>query len=496
MRMTSGLINHTSNNVNANNSNNGSFISTSTPLITPNGKRRGRKPGLNSTVAQRSAANARERSRMRVLSGAFVELKGALPWVPKDTKLSKLDTLKLAAGYIAYLRRILDTSESSTTNSSPPPSVPNIETVEESGLIRNASALKLLHNEACFQFTSKVCENTLPETIKLFNLVTNGNNNNLKKPRVEEHSKYGDKNERSEGEGEGRNGESSNQVHCQRQQYTHSDHCTPSYPQRSHFPNEPYRQSQPHHPYTMDRINFRQSTISALSPLSLPPPSQLPISLTQPTTDIQFPINRSLNDCCINPENNNDTIYYVGCVNSGALTTKDNTTVVYPELYSNQYGFSASLSCYLDNFYGKDHSAITNETIYFNDSDSLDDNGIHSLAHNTNEKSREGINLLKLKNNFYPKLTHLIKPPVELLTSDANVSNEILSTSKTMGENDSYFHTMYTEYQKTDLDLSLSSSSSIETSALEINDECMFTVKSNPHPTNLHLSRKINNEIS
>ncbi|KAA3682137.1 uncharacterized protein DEA37_0006752 [Paragonimus westermani] len=50
---------------------------------------------------------------MRVLSGAFVELKGALPWVPKDTKLSKLDTLKLAAGYIAYLRRILDTSSDS-----------------------------------------------------------------------------------------------------------------------------------------------------------------------------------------------------------------------------------------------------------------------------------------------------------------------------------------------------------------------------------------------
>lgn len=85
-------------------------------LLTPNGKRRGRKPGLNSTVAQRSAANARERSRMRVLSGAFVELKGALPWVPKDTKLSKLDTLKLASGYIAYLKRILDHTPSNHYN--------------------------------------------------------------------------------------------------------------------------------------------------------------------------------------------------------------------------------------------------------------------------------------------------------------------------------------------------------------------------------------------
>lgn len=55
----------------------------------------------------RSAANARERSRMRVLSKAFSRLKTTLPWVPADTKLSKLDTLRLAACYIAHLRDIL-----------------------------------------------------------------------------------------------------------------------------------------------------------------------------------------------------------------------------------------------------------------------------------------------------------------------------------------------------------------------------------------------------
>ncbi|BHF76571.1 hypothetical protein SprV_0501966900 [Sparganum proliferum] len=80
----------------------------------PTGRRRGRKPGLNSSLVQRNAANARERSRMRVLSSAFVELKGVLPWVPKDTKLSKLDTLKLAAGYIAYLKQVLDAPPSAT----------------------------------------------------------------------------------------------------------------------------------------------------------------------------------------------------------------------------------------------------------------------------------------------------------------------------------------------------------------------------------------------
>ncbi|XP_029590295.1 transcription factor 21 [Salmo trutta] len=56
---------------------------------------------------QRNAANARERARMRVLSKAFSRLKMTLPWVPPDTKLSKLDTLRLASSYIAHLRQIL-----------------------------------------------------------------------------------------------------------------------------------------------------------------------------------------------------------------------------------------------------------------------------------------------------------------------------------------------------------------------------------------------------
>ena len=59
------------------------------------------------SLVQRSAANDRERTRMRVLSKAFVRLKTCLPWVPTDTKLSKLDTLKLATSYITYLTKIL-----------------------------------------------------------------------------------------------------------------------------------------------------------------------------------------------------------------------------------------------------------------------------------------------------------------------------------------------------------------------------------------------------
>ena len=55
----------------------------------------------------RGAANARERTRMRVLSKAFGRLKLTLPWVPPDTKLSKLDTLRLATSYISHLKKVL-----------------------------------------------------------------------------------------------------------------------------------------------------------------------------------------------------------------------------------------------------------------------------------------------------------------------------------------------------------------------------------------------------
>lgn len=60
---------------------------------------------------QRNAANARERARMRVLSSAFCRLKTKLPWVPADTKLSKLDTLRLATMYIQQLRSSLATGK-------------------------------------------------------------------------------------------------------------------------------------------------------------------------------------------------------------------------------------------------------------------------------------------------------------------------------------------------------------------------------------------------
>ncbi|CAL9691742.1 unnamed protein product [Knipowitschia caucasica] len=59
--------------------------------------------------SQHSPENAaRERSRVRNLRQAFHRLQAALPAVPPDTKLSKLDVLLLATNYISALSETLD----------------------------------------------------------------------------------------------------------------------------------------------------------------------------------------------------------------------------------------------------------------------------------------------------------------------------------------------------------------------------------------------------
>lgn len=64
----------------------------------------------------RQIANIRERSRMRTLSKAFRSLKNSLPWVPPDTRLSKLETLKLACSYIEHLKTVLSIDETQASS--------------------------------------------------------------------------------------------------------------------------------------------------------------------------------------------------------------------------------------------------------------------------------------------------------------------------------------------------------------------------------------------
>ncbi|CAH1968691.1 unnamed protein product [Acanthoscelides obtectus] len=55
------------------------------------------------TVRQRSQANARERDRTHSVNTAFSTLRTLIPTEPKDRKLSKIETLRLASSYINHL---------------------------------------------------------------------------------------------------------------------------------------------------------------------------------------------------------------------------------------------------------------------------------------------------------------------------------------------------------------------------------------------------------
>uniref|UniRef100_A0A3P9JCE5 BHLH domain-containing protein n=1 Tax=Oryzias latipes TaxID=8090 RepID=A0A3P9JCE5_ORYLA len=59
---------------------------------------------------QRVMANIRERQRTQSLNEAFTSLRKIIPTLPSD-KLSKIQTLKLAARYIDFLYQVLQSDE-------------------------------------------------------------------------------------------------------------------------------------------------------------------------------------------------------------------------------------------------------------------------------------------------------------------------------------------------------------------------------------------------
>ncbi|KAK7109203.1 hypothetical protein V1264_013288 [Littorina saxatilis] len=62
-------------------------------------------------VGQRTAANMRERRRMKSINDAFETLRTCIPSsVQAERRLSKVDTLKLAIRYIGYLAEVVDTA--------------------------------------------------------------------------------------------------------------------------------------------------------------------------------------------------------------------------------------------------------------------------------------------------------------------------------------------------------------------------------------------------
>ncbi|RCN47868.1 Helix-loop-helix DNA-binding domain protein [Ancylostoma caninum] len=63
-------------------------------------------------IIRRDKANARERRRMNNLNDALEHLRTILPSVPDEPKMTKIETLRVAQGYITYLSSILADGDS------------------------------------------------------------------------------------------------------------------------------------------------------------------------------------------------------------------------------------------------------------------------------------------------------------------------------------------------------------------------------------------------
>nr|XP_057940683.1 twist-related protein 1b [Doryrhamphus excisus] len=70
----------------------------------------GSPQSLEDLQSQRVMANVRERQRTQSLNEAFAALRKIIPTLPSD-KLSKIQTLKLAARYIDFLCQVLQSDE-------------------------------------------------------------------------------------------------------------------------------------------------------------------------------------------------------------------------------------------------------------------------------------------------------------------------------------------------------------------------------------------------
>jgi len=67
-----------------------------------------RRRRRRATPKYRSAHASRERVRVLAFNAAFAELRSLLPTLPPDKRLSKIEILRLAICYIAYLNHVLE----------------------------------------------------------------------------------------------------------------------------------------------------------------------------------------------------------------------------------------------------------------------------------------------------------------------------------------------------------------------------------------------------
>lgn len=88
------------------------FHFTSADHHDKNLKRKRRRKSPTQQIAQRHAANLRERKRMQSINEAFEGLRHHIPTLPYEKRLSKVDTLRLAIGYIGFLTEMISSDMS------------------------------------------------------------------------------------------------------------------------------------------------------------------------------------------------------------------------------------------------------------------------------------------------------------------------------------------------------------------------------------------------
>ncbi|XP_046338492.1 pancreas transcription factor 1 subunit alpha-like [Haliotis rufescens] len=78
--------------------------------------RKKKRKCIQQQVQQRQAANLRERRRMQSINDAFEGLREHIPTLPYEKRLSKVDTLRLAIGYISFLSELVQTDSQTKEN--------------------------------------------------------------------------------------------------------------------------------------------------------------------------------------------------------------------------------------------------------------------------------------------------------------------------------------------------------------------------------------------
>ncbi|KAH8876864.1 Pancreas transcription factor 1 subunit alpha [Schistosoma japonicum] len=97
-------------------SNNNKLLYRSNRMKIMHIRKTGRFKSQSLHTFQRQAANMRERRRMQSINKAFEGLRSHIPTLPYEKRLSKVDTLRLAIGYIHFLQEIVQAHSKDETN--------------------------------------------------------------------------------------------------------------------------------------------------------------------------------------------------------------------------------------------------------------------------------------------------------------------------------------------------------------------------------------------